>query len=727
MARSWRCLLAVLLAIGAILAPAAPPAARAAEGLDIAADATYRVDVDDAVVRVRIDLELTNRTPDRTTATGTTRYYFEAIYLPLQDGARNVRATSGGATLGTTVSTVGGSRRLTVRFPDLYYLRSRQIRVDYDLVAGAPRSDSDIRVGPAFATFTAWAFGDPRRSTVRIVLPAGFEDDGYGDDVTTSVDGGRQIQRSGTIADPGAWYRVVIADRPDALTAVRVGTEDEPIVIHAWPDDPAWRDTVSRVLADGVPVLQDLIDLPWPVLGDLDVYEMHTPLLEGYGGFYDPGADEIRITEDLDPHLILHEASHAWFDVRFAGQRWISEGLADTYAALAMVAIERDEPDPAPARVSPDDEAAFPLADWPPPAERIDSDEIAAREDYGYDAAWTVMEAIVRDVGEDGMRDVFQVLRDRKGAYAQEGRMRHDLSPGGWRRFLDLIEEIGDASPMTERFRDWVARPANHDELDARLDARAALGELDAAGDGWAAPWSVLAPMTRWRFDEARAAMVTASRVLAARDDLAAAEVASGLASPDDLEARYEDIEDDDDAAALIDVMAARADAAMTLVAARDALAVEPSVLARIGLIDAQPAAGLAAGTLAYAAGDVDGATAGAAASIAILAGAEAIGQTRVITALAIAFGVLLTLAMVGLVWRRRRRRRSAAIGPAGVALAAADASTTLAATPAPGGIDAMRAADRPTSATGPAPVVPDGSTPVEPHPITPAPGADAD
>lgn len=723
MTRSWRSVLAVVLAAAAILAPAATPDARAADGLDISADATYRVDIDDAVVRVRIDVDLTNRTPNRTTATGITRYYFEAIYLPIQPGARNVRATSGGSTLGTSVSTVDGFRRLTIEFPDLYYPRTRQIRVDYDLVAGKPRSESDIRVGPAFATFTAWAFGDPRRSTVRIVLPAGFEDEGYGDDVTTSVDGGRQIQRSGTIADPGAWYRVVIADRPDALTAVRVGTEDEPIVIHAWPDDPAWRDTVSRVLADGVPVLQDLIDLPWPVPGDLDVYEMHTPLLEGYGGFYDSRADEIRITEDLDTHLILHEASHAWFDVRLAGERWISEGLADTYAALAMVAIDSDEPDPAPARVSPDDDAAFPLSDWPPPAERIDTDEIAAREDYGYDASWTVMDAIVRDVGDDGMRAVFQALRDRKGAYDQEGDLRHDSSPGEWRRFLDLIEEVGGSSPMTERFRDWVVRPADHDELDARLDARTALATLEATGDGWAAPWSVLDPMTRWRFDEAEAAIGTAEAVLEGRDELAAVEAASHLASPDDLEARYEDIEDAADAEELIAIMAARVDAATTLVAARDALALEPSLLAQIGLIDASPAAGYEAGLAAYAAGDVDGAVEGAAASVAVLDGAESVGRERVTTWVAIGIGVLLLLAVViGLVWRRRRRR-----GHRGRALAGAGgASTTLAATPVPGDIEATTV-DRPASAMGPARVVTDAESPADPPPSEPAPGADAD
>ena len=64
-----------------------------------------------------------------------------------------------------------GFREVTVRFPNLFYRASRAIRVEFTLPGGKPRSSSDIRVGSAFTTFTAWAWGDAGRSTVRIVLP----------------------------------------------------------------------------------------------------------------------------------------------------------------------------------------------------------------------------------------------------------------------------------------------------------------------------------------------------------------------------------------------------------------------------------------------------------------------------------------------------------------------------------------------------------------------------
>lgn len=693
-----RLVMAAALAATVLLAPPAIPTVRAADGLDIKADATYRVDVDDAVVRVRLDVVVTNRTPNRTVGvagggTRTTQYYFNGIYVPIQLDARNVRATSGTTTLGTTITKQANSRRLEVRFPNLFYGRSRSFRVEYDIVAGKPRSTSDIRVGPAFTTFTAWAVGDPRKSTVRIVLPTGFEDDGYGSDVTTATADERQTLRSGSIADPGEWYRVISASRPDALTAVEIPSPDIPIVIHAWPDDTLWRDTVIEVLTDGGPVLRELIDLPWPVTGDLDIYEIHSPLLEGYAGFYDSGTDEIRMGEELDPHLILHEASHAWFDSRTMGERWIAEGLAETYSAMAVSAIDSDEPEPRPSAVTPDDPAAFPLSFWPPP-DRIADDEIAAREDFGYAASGTLMKGIVDDVGVERMRDIFHAMDDRLAAYRQEGRTLHDLSPGGWRRFLDLVEEVGGAEGMSDRFRTWVVRPGDVDELDARLTARDRLDALETAGAGWAPPRWALDLMVRWRFDPATIAIDRAEALLDDRDDLIEVEARLGATAPADLEDRYERITDDRDADAVANEIVARQAAAAELIETRGALGVEPSLLAQVGLLGAMPAAGLDAGLAAYTAGDLDGALAGAAASIAVLSGAEAVGQERLAIGIAMVLGVLVLLLFATWALRRVRRRRRARF-------AAAVASTTLAAPTEPRSDD--------------------------PTPSPPPPGADAD
>lgn len=714
-----RPMLAIVLAGAGLLAPAAAPAVRAADGLEIKADAIYRVDIDDARVRVRIDVVITNQTPNRTTATEIIQYYYNTLYLPMQLDARNVRATSGGATLSTSVARRDRYREVTIRFPNLFYGRSRTIRLEYDLIAGKPRSASDIRVGPAFTTFTAWAVGDDGRSTVRVVLPAGFDDDGYGSETATTIDEGRQILRSGTIDDPSEWYRVIVAERPEALTDLTIGTAERPIVIHAWPDDTEWSDTVSDVLDAGIPLLQEAIGLPWPVSGDLDVYQVHTPLLEGYGGLYDSRTDEIRIGEDLDPQLILHEAAHAWFDAYTFRERWIYEGLAETYSARALIALDRDEPDPAPEAVTPDDAAAFPLSTWPAP-DRIDDDETADREVWGYAAAWTVMQTIVDDIGTEGMQDVFQALADRTSAYRQEGRELRDPSPGGWRRMLDLVEEVGESAPMTELWRRWIITDAQENLLLARGEARIILGGLERTGGDWAPPVGVLDAMARWDFQDAKGRMAVANTVLDARVQLDAVEAELGTTSPADLEARFEAMRADHEAELLEREMTARAGVAAELIDARAALAVEPSMLGQIGLIGTEPATGVEAGLAAYADGDMDGARAGAAATMAVLDGAEAVGRERLIAGVAVAVGILLLLAIgLGLLWRRRRRRRR------GLTLAAAGASSTLAATPGVDGVASMTGADPAAYPTTPPPsteLVPDDRPPSEP-----APGADAD
>ena len=65
--------------------------------------------------------------------------------------------------------------------------------------------------------------------------------------------------------------------------------------------------------------------------------------IEGYAGFFDSAHDRITISEDLDDLVIVHEASHAWFDGNLFQERWIGEGLADEYASRVLAADHRDD------------------------------------------------------------------------------------------------------------------------------------------------------------------------------------------------------------------------------------------------------------------------------------------------------------------------------------------------------------------------------------------------
>ena len=421
-----------------------PAVALAADDIEITTEARYTVDPRDAVVHVVVDITAVNRKPDLVTGTGATRYFFDGVNLGVQPEAKRLRATQDGAPVDVSAVRREGYRLVTVAFPDnLYFGETARLRLTFDLPAGEPRSTSDVRVGPAFATFTAWAFGD--EGTVRIEVPEAFEVDIAGERMEREGSSGQHRAWTADATDASSWYAWVNATerrRAHRATGSRLAEGDE-VVIRGWPDDRRWRNLVRELLEDGVPALVERIGLPWPVDGALEVTEVHTPLLEGYAGFYDPETDRITISEDLDDLTIVHEASHAWFNGELFTERWISEGLADEYAARVLGDLGRGAPSPE--RVGRRDDSAFPLGEWPPPA-AIRDEEAGERESWGYAAAWQLMRRIVDRVGEDGMREVLAAAHAGTVAYPGEAAPEQSRLGNDWRRFLDLVE-VAEAGP----------------------------------------------------------------------------------------------------------------------------------------------------------------------------------------------------------------------------------------------------------------------------------------
>ena len=193
--------------------------------------------------------------------------------------------------------------------------RPSRFTFDFDLPGGLPRSDSDIRVGSAFATFYAWAFGDG--GDVRVVVPRrlrgrgeriadrgvrrGRRHDGrcHGHRRRRRVVFGHRRRPSGR-ADPAtprpAGRR---APRHPGLARGRGVAEPGPRPARGRAADPDRQDR-ARLAGRGRPPCR----------------EVHTPLLEGYAGFFYTDEDRIEISEDLDELTIIHEASHAWFNDR---------------------------------------------------------------------------------------------------------------------------------------------------------------------------------------------------------------------------------------------------------------------------------------------------------------------------------------------------------------------------------------------------------------------------
>ena len=684
--RVARLLVAGIAVAASLLRPAAASPAAAApatdDGLALTSATTYTLVPDKSLVHVVIALTAKNTKPDlvRQTPSGTltTRYFFESATIGVQPEATAAAASFGKQHLATTLAPDDGFSRLTVAFPaDLYFGQTETVSVAFDLPGGAPRSESAIRVGSAFATFSAWAFGDS--GDVQVVVPGGYDVTATGSPTQKSVDAGVSTVSATGIADATDWYATIVADRQDALTSDRLDLPGgEHLVIRAWPEDTEWQTRVTGLLRTGLPELVDKLGLDWPVTGDIEVTEVHTPLLEGYAGIFHTDERLIEISEDLDELTIIHEASHAWFNENLFVGRWIDEGLADEYASRVLDEVSNGGLGPDP--VSPTDAEAVRLNDWTFPG-RIADEATRARETYGYDAAWTAVRALVTDAGEAGMRDVLGAASRHETAYVGAGPAEKVPDAADWRRLLDLLDERGHATRADATFRRWVVTDDQAKVLDERAAARAAYTELVAVGDGWLPGWVVRKPMGDWDFATATAAIDEADAVLATRRQIEQAAGRLGLPPPTTLKTAYEAEKQD------LAPVQALADRQLALEAsladAADRASRERPPLTVIGLLGRDPDGELAAARAAFSSGDLDAADGDLAAVNGMLDGAVESGRERVAVAGLAGAGVIAIGGAAVFAGRRGRRtvarRRAAAAAAAQAASGAAPAGSAVA------------------------------------------------
>jgi hypothetical protein len=385
--------------------------------------------------------------------------------------------------------------------------------------------------------------------------------------------------------------------------------------------------------------------------GDIEVAEVHTPLLEGYAGVFYTDEDRIEISEDLDELTIVHEASHAWFNSNLWVGRWINEGFADEYASRVLdeVSVGGLRPD----TVSPTSDGAIDLNLWSHPG-RIADDETDKREHFGYEASWTVVQSLVDEIGEESMRAVLRAAHANQTAYLGTGEPETVTIKNDWRRFLDLLQEMGGSDGAEEAFRRWVITTDQEALLDSRREARAAYASLLDAGKGWLPGYVIRDPLGRWEFNRATTGIEEASAILALRDDIDTRALELGVAPPGSLRAAYEGAAED--LGSVRDLAVAQLATATDLDAAADLVAADRDVFTSIGLIGEDPAAALSAASAAFSAGDTTSADAAADTVAARMTGAADAGRTRAIVG-GLGGAALLGLGAGGAVAVYRRRR----------------------------------------------------------------------
>ena len=685
--------LSSLLVVGGAASPAA-----ADGGLSISTEITYTFDPAAPAVRGQHVIRLTNTVPDRREGNVINRAYFTGYTLSLPRGAQNVTATANGSPTTITVEPHSSDEFLVadVEFSrNLFYRSTETLDVRFDLLGSVPRSDDAARVNAAYAAFEVFGYADPGQLDVTVVMPDTYEIERFGDQMLEESGPGTTTLSALDIAEPETFYTFISIRDDDRLTSGTVRTSGATFDVRAWPGDTTWERFVRRAVKRGVPALEEAIGQPWPLTGTVEVREAYTPYFYGYAGWFNATTKELEVGEDLDRELVVHELSHAWFNRDTYGERWMSEGLAQTYAAMVVERIGGKAD-----RAKEPRRSRFDLLDWGAPSFSMQSDSVRADERFGYDASWWVVQGLVDEVGEDRMREIFAAIDADEMAYVGEGspETQYSSSAIDWRRLLDLAEERGEAEDFVDLVGEWVAGDERADDLADRAAARESYAELAEVSGDWAMPFGIRRAMGNWAFPRAETLMDAAHDIIDAHDELVAATAVIEVQPTDDYETVYEAATDVDELD-LVERMEADTAAAERVAEVIAAEAEDDGFFGNLGLRDEDLQTPLAEAREAVAAGDPETAVARADEVQALIDGAEQEGKDIVTRWAVIAGSVLLGLLVlltVLLVLRRRRRRRRAAAdaaSPAGTADDAPAAVPAVVDAPTPAGTDDDRSA----------------------------------
>jgi hypothetical protein len=661
--RSIRLLIAAALAIGVGGLPSVPggpgvvDTVRAATpDLTIISSARYDVQPSQKRVRVTVNLTLTNRLRD----TITRRYYFDHAFLAVLPASSGYSLRSTEVGQPSSVRVANRTKSYTLLRLDLGQRlgsgKSASYRLTFYLKDPGGAPTRDLRIGDALVSFPVWAFAsdDTPGSTVSIVFPAGYQiqvEAGQIPPPVTASDG-RVIFQSGVLAKPLDFFAYLVADRPGAYKATTLATTvlDAPVqvVVRSWADDAPWAKRVGGLVKRGLPALGAQIGLPWPDFDTtLTIEEAVSRSTGGYAGIFDPTAGRVAIAYYADEFVILHEASHAWFNGALLADRWSNEAFASYYGAAAAKDLKlKVRTDVLTAALR---KAKIPLNAWGP----VGTEDVE-QEDYAYAASLELARQIAKRAGPDGLQAVWKDAADHVGAYQPKaGGIETVEAPPDWRGFLDLLEEKTDGT-YDDLWREWVARPDDLVLLDQRADARSKYDALLADAGDWHVPKPVRDSLRAWRFSDATKMISGAEEVLDLRSDVEGAAEQADLIAPAALRLAFEDDDGFDDATA-------EASAELqTIERYVDATGRRPAQLTPImslGLWGETPEADLAAARDAFARGDMTASALASEEAGASWSNAETIGQGRAFSILTLIVFALMALGLFITTFRRRRRR----------------------------------------------------------------------
>jgi hypothetical protein len=339
---------AALVAAGVLASPAP---ARAADDVATTASTAYELVPSRGILRVTIDLRVTNNVPSgtqwvpctewaydpwigehpvQTMCRQTVRYFVNGTYVWLERNARNIRATADRGSVSRSVEKrIERFIAYKLRFEPVHRGQTRKIRVTYEVPGGKPRSATTTRIGRAYANFCVFANGLDGGS-VRVLVPKAFETSVWPAAMRSTTTSSRVVFASGAIADTAAFYRCFEGTNEAGFARSELtSASGRELMVEGWPEDRPWRTAVAKEVRISIDGLERLVGRSLPGDGTITVREVSDSELGDYAGMFDPATGVARISETYtEPGVVAHELAHAWFNLDTLAARWMSEGLA---------------------------------------------------------------------------------------------------------------------------------------------------------------------------------------------------------------------------------------------------------------------------------------------------------------------------------------------------------------------------------------------------------------
>ena len=546
----------LLIAFGQTPQPAAAPLSA---GLVAEVYGNYEILPEDGIVDVDWYVDLDNTGPSPYLDVDDPLNHPSDIEVLLPDGFSNFQAYDAfGSPVGSTLEDIGYGAWATVplgsalQFGDQYSF-SYSYTMSSSESAGTIIRDNYVYF---FADHGLWLPDEYSESFVSFVVP-------WDDSDNVAINGAdcTPFTNRFTVVyecagdELGIFADIEIVDPSSrVVTTQTIDLDGRPteLILRYLAGDEAWAENATEIAKAGVPVLGEIMGIPYGGPATIRISEKGGSELYGYAGLANCDASmcAVAVAPSADDQTLLHELAHMWtepFD-----NRWLAEGIAEytSLKASAELGVPGYEEFSDPA-LAPDATAwawglfveetspPFALDRWSGFAGFGDEEPIDEIEAYHWSARF--FQEIELDIGTAPFR----------AANAETIFSVPDVSIDT-QAYIDLIEDVGGAS-ADDLFASYIFAEDDQQLLADRRSARDRLSTLESrvATDAPALNSSVFAPIQndidQWNFvralrtlDEREAGLGSYLAIETELDELRQEAVAAGLLFPFPYEDAYQ-------------------------------------------------------------------------------------------------------------------------------------------------------------------------------------------